>query len=171
MRSVKKIREVKEIMKQAKTYMAIGKEKREEISKRAGLEDAIGIILKFGIVAFVIGIIIFVIFQLRPMIEGYQYSSQLSTIINGLNSYYSNYHKYPAGNGWDWNTNYAYVPQDIIQSGWQYQCQSNTITITSPQIGNAKVLERVKGSATSQCDNAKINNNRVVCTLYNKPCW
>jgi hypothetical protein len=173
----KELQPLREWVRQGKVFFGLEKgklttEEREKILERGGLEDAIGTIAKYGIIAFVIGILIYIFFtQIRPMIVGYQYSSQLSSIINGLNSYYSNYHKYPAGSGWSWNTNYAYVPQDIIQSGWQYQCQSNTITITSPQIGNAKVLERLRGSATSQCDSASINNNRVVCTLFNKPCW
>jgi hypothetical protein len=154
-----------------KKQFFLNEEERKILFKRGGLEDALGKLGSLLLATLIIAMVIMVIYFGKPMLEGYQYSSQLSAIISGLNSYASNYRKYPYGSGWDWNTDYAYISRDILESGWDYQCQDNKITITSPQLLNPKVLERVKGSATSQCDEVKVEGKRVECILYNKPCW
>jgi len=140
--------------------------------KAAGLMDIFSSLGWWGIAGILIGIAIFVFFiVLKPRLDANAYATDLQTIVQGLDAYYSAYHKYPVGSGWDWNANYAYVPADQIQRGWQYSCQDATITVISPPITDAKVLELVKAKATTLCNAVDVQDNRVICQLYNKPCY
>lgn len=152
-------------------FKALGIEFKEDYKKGA-LEDIVGVLGKWLIIGIVIGIVAFVFFQvIKPKLDANSYAGDLQVIEQGLASYYSAYHKYPAGSGWSWDTNYAYVPQAVINKGWQYSCNSGTITIISPAITDAKTRELVRAKASSLCDNAQVNNNNVVCSLYNRPCY
>jgi hypothetical protein len=140
--------------------------------KGMALADIFSQLGTWAIIGVVIGIAIFVYFVvLKPRLDANSFATDLQTIIQGLQTYYSAYHKFPKGSGWSWNTNYAYIPADPIQRGWQYSCSSATITITSPTIRNTKVLELVKAKASNICDKVSVSSNKVVCTLYNKPCY
>ena len=96
--------------------------------------------------------------------------NELRMITTGLDSYYQNFYRYPSGSGWGWNTNNAFVPQEVINKGWQYQCSGNTITLTTPPIPDQKVIGQLLGEFQTKCDNSGVSGNSLVCQLNNKPC-
>ena len=151
----------------------VDEEKRLKRANRGALEDVVSVLGKWGIVIVVIGIVIGVFyFSIKPKIEASSYASDLGRIMTGLEEYKSAYGRYPAGTGWGWNTNNAFVAQDITNSGWQYSCSSNTIKITTPPIGDAKVRTLVQAKFQgSGCDSVSTQGNSVVCQLNNRPCW
>jgi len=94
-----------------------------------------------------------------------------NTIMAGLTSYYASNQKYPAVDGWGWDADNSYVPPFITNGGWNYRCNANTITITTPPIPNGKVRTQVLQYFQSKCDAASLNGNRAVCTLNNRVCF
>ncbi len=97
-------------------------------------------------------------------------SSEFNIILTGLDTYRQETFQYPSGTGWTWNVNNAYVPAEIVNKGWQYSCSSNTITITTPPIANAKILAQIANEFSKKCDNSGTSGNTVVCQLVDKPC-
>jgi len=120
---------------------------------------------------FVLGLIGAAYYQFNITRQKTSLINSFNALLSGLNSYYSSNQKYPAGSGWSWNSGYAYVPPNIQNGGWQYSCNSNTITITTPPIDNAKVRTQVLQYFQSKCDAASTSGNSAVCTLYNRVCY
>lgn len=141
-------------------------------SNRGALEDVVSILGKWSIIVVVIAIVIGGIYiAVKPKIEAGSYTSDLQRILTGLEEYKSAYGRYPAGTGWSWNTNNAFVSQDIVNSGWQYACSSNTIKIKTPPINNTKIRTLVQAKFNSECDSVSTSGYSVVCQLNNRPCW
>ena len=140
--------------------------------KAGAIDEILAVLGKWGVIVFVIGIIVAVFFlNIKPKLDANGYISDLQTILQGLNTYYSGYHKYPKGSGWTWNTNNAYISPDIVNKGWQYSCQDSTIKITTPAIASDKVRTLVQGGFSSICDSVTVSGDKVVCQLNNRPCW
>ncbi|MBX6424195.1 hypothetical protein [Thermosulfurimonas sp. F29] len=97
-------------------------------------------------------------------------SSEFSAIMAGLENYYQSNYAYPAGNGWGWNVNEAYVPQDVINKGWQYQCAANTMVITTPPITSAKARTALAAEFQRPCDAVFQSGTSLVCQLNDRPC-
>lgn len=151
----------------------LGQRKLKKATKGA-LEDVVSTLGKLAIVVAIISIVIGGIYiAVKPKIEAGSYTSDLQRILTGLEGYKNAYGRYPAGTGWGWNTNYAFVGEDIVKSGWQYSCSSNTIKITTPPINDAKVrsLVQAKFSNPSLCDSVSTSRYSIVCQLNNRPCW
>lgn len=146
---------------------------KEEIRKKRSSEAGFSVmdLLIWGmVVAAIMGVLGLAAVYFMKWKERETIISELRMIETGLDSYYQNVYHYPSGSGWAWNTNGAFVPQEIINKGWQYQCSSNTITITTPPIGDQKVIGQLIGEFQSKCDNAGVSGNSLVCQLNNKPC-
>jgi len=152
---------------------AVNLDQRElKRSNRGALEDVVAILGKLLIILIIIGIVVGAIFwTVKPKLQANSYVSDLNRVISGVEEYKSAYGKYPAGTGWSWNTNNAFVSEDIVNSGWQYSCSSNTIKITTPPINDAKVRTLVQAKFNSECDSVSTQGNSVVCQLNNRPCW
>jgi len=147
-----------------------GEEARRKL-QGGGLDSVFALMGEWVYWGVLIAIIIFVLFiGAKVFLGSINYSKDLMLIQTGLGNYASAYGYYPAGTGWSWDVNYAYVPQDIISRGWKYSCNSNTIIITSPAISDAKVRERLKGRMTQLCDKVVENGNTVECYLEEKLC-
>ena len=148
-------------------------QKKLNSANSGALEDVVTLLGKWGMIAVIVGIVMAVVYiAIKPKIETNAYVSSLGRIMTGLEEYKSAYGRYPAGTGWGWDTNNAFVSQDIVNSGWQYSCSSNTIKITTPPIGDTKVRTLVQAKFQgSGCDSVSTQGNRVVCQLNNRPCW
>ncbi|MGC8579396.1 MAG: hypothetical protein ACP5MB_04990 [bacterium] len=98
-----------------------------------------------------------------------EYANEFKMIESGLAAYFQSTYKYPPS-GWSWDTNGAYVPQRVVNKGWQYQCSNNQITITTPPITQTQVFSQIYNTFQARCDSASQNGSSLTCTLYNKPC-
>jgi hypothetical protein len=127
--------------------------------KSGAIDEILAVLGKWGVIVFVIGIIVAVFFlNIKPKLDANGYISDLQTILQGLNTYYSGYHKYPKGSGWGWNTNNAYVSPDIVNKGWQYSCQDSTIKIKKVRV----YLPRTVSKQTAFNTNAELYLDKVV---------
>jgi hypothetical protein len=135
----------------------------------------IDFLLYAGIIAVILGVLLMVIFPKANLImQKDKYKSNFNVIVTGLKDYYGDNNYYPAGSGWSWNQDNAYVAQKIIDNGWQYKCSSNAITLTTPVINNKKVLvgiaANLKNIAQANDGDAALNGNQVEVTLKDKVC-
>ena len=118
-------------------------------------------------------------FVLKPTaenaIQGNDIKSEYRAIENALSQYYSNTNKYPKS-GWNWNQENAYLPQDVIDKGWQYECSNNEVIITTPSINNPKVRVKVYKSLNKEAKNINPNatvgqsGDKLVITIPDRIC-
>ena len=144
------------------------RERREDRKKAITAMELILYVLAFVFVLSVIGGAFYMYNiwrQKTDILNGF------NTIIAGLTSYYSSNQRYPAASDWSWDAGNSYIPPYITNGGWSYSCASNTMTITTPPIQNAKVRTQVLQYFQSKCDAASLSGNRAVCTLYNRVCY
>lgn len=149
-------------MEKAKTVKT--KRKRE-----AGF-SVMDLLIWGGVVAVILGILGVASVYFTKWKEKQTVMSEFRIITTGLDSYYQNTYRYPSGTGWSWNTNNAFIPSEVVNKGWQYSCSGNTITITSPNIPDQKIIGQLITDFQSKCDNAGVQGNQIVCQLVNKPC-
>jgi len=133
-----------------------------------------------SVVAVFLAFIAGAIYYLSAWKSKQSYLSDFKLIMTGLSGYYQTAYYYPGGDpasngGWDWdiNANYAYIPQKIIARGWVYACDSanRRITIATPPIDDTRVRSSIYEEFKNNCNEAGItDDNRVYCTLYDKPC-
>lgn len=154
------------------TLKTVRKRREEERNpiKKAGI-TAMEFILYLAVFLFVLALIGGAYYYFNIVKQKASIINDFNALLGGLNSYYSSNQKYPAGSGWAWNNGYAYVAPNIQNGGWQYSCNSNTITITTPPIDNPKVRTQVLQYFQSKCDAASTSGNSAVCTLYNRVCY
>jgi len=144
----------------------------KDMKKGFTLIEALIVISVFLVI---IGIALFVIYpKINLGKEKIAISSQYQTIMNGLDSYYSDNNQYPAGSDWSWNTDSTYVPASIIAKGWQYQCSDNTITLETPSISNNKLKVSLENTFKTQVSqnggSVSLDGNKVKIVIPDKPC-
>ena len=147
--------------------------------KKAGF-STIDLLVWGSVVAVFLAFIAGAVYYLSAWKSKQSYLNDFKLIMTGLSGYYQTAYYYPGGDptsngGWDWdiNANYAYIPQKVIARGWQYACDSDNrrITIATPPIDSAKVRSSIYEEFRHNCNEAGItDDNRVYCTLYDKPC-
>jgi len=150
----------------------INQTKNKSIRKGFTLIEALFVISIFLVI---LAIAIFVVYpKVNLGKEKIALSSQYQTIMNGLDSYYSDNDQYPAGSGWSWNTDNTYVPASIIAKGWQYQCSTNTMTIETPDISNKKLKVALENTFKTQVSqnggSVSEDGNKIKVTIPDKPC-
>jgi type II secretory pathway pseudopilin PulG len=161
-------------MRKLQTF-TLENQKNERKGWRGGLA-----VLDFIIYTVIIGAILAVLFfVLKPTatnaVEANAIKNEYSAIQTGLQQYYSDVHKYPKS-GWTWNQDNAYVPEDVVNHGWNYECSNNQITLTTPEINNPKILVKAFNNLNKvvkdENPNASVakNGNKLVVTLPDKVC-
>lgn len=150
------------------------KKNAKKIKTRKGF-ISFDFILTIGLIALVLsGILLVLLPKAKEMIAKRNIVNTYQTIQSGLSSYYSDTNFYPGGSGWTWNTNNAYIPQDIINKGWSYSCASNTMTIETPAISNPKVRTSVENQLNTMVSknngSATLDGNKVKITIPDTPC-
>jgi type II secretory pathway pseudopilin PulG len=137
----------------------------------------IDLILTIGAIAIIVGALVLILFpKVKTMINKNEYKNDFNIILSGLKDYYGDNSYYPGGEGWEWNKDNAYVPQEIIDKGWDYKCDSDskTITITTPNINDKKILVGIalslKNITQKNNGDASIDGKKVKVELYDKIC-
>ena len=150
------------------------KMRRINSNMRKGMA-VVDFVLAVALIAMVIaGIMIVVYPKAKAMLYKKDLINQYQVIQTGLDSYYSDTNFYPSGSGWTWNSNNAYVPQDVVAKGWDYSCNSNTITLETPAISNKKILTsletQLQSSVSKNNGSVAEDGNRIKITIPDKPC-
>ena len=134
--------------------------------------------LDFIIYVIIIGSILAALFFiLKPKAETVTQANviktEYNTLMSGLKGYFSDNNVYPPS-GWSWNTNNAYVNQDLINRGWNYQCSNDTIKITTPHIKNPKVLVKIYNTVNHSLKGTGAtvskNGDQLVIQIPDSPC-
>ncbi len=124
-----------------------------------------------GIVALVAGIIFFVA---KPKIDEFKIAttikSELLQISQGLSNYQGNNYRYPSGTGWAWNAGGLYVPQEVVNKGWQYSCSGGVITVTTPAIQKPNIRVKIQQQFQTSCDAVNVVGSAVQCIWRDRPC-
>ncbi len=128
------------------------------------------IILYLIVFGIVVGALYLVVYpSVKSSLDTNTYKSEYTTVLQGLNQYYSNNYQYPKANGWGWDSANTYVQADLKNKGWNYSCSGSTITLTTPAL-DAKSHQRLKEAYSKNASGVTDNGSKLDITLDNKPC-
>lgn len=131
---------------------------------------AMEIILYLIVFAIVVGGLYLVVYpSVKSNLNTNTDKSEYTSILQGLNQYYSNNYQYPKASGWSWDSANTYILPAIKNKGWNYSCTGNTITITTPSV-DPKTQQRLDQAFAKNASSVKLSGSKVAVTLDNKPC-